>query len=482
MTTLAALPPSPVPAGAAPGTPAGSGPGGSDGGAFAGLLVAGAAAAAPASEPVVTEDVPADGDVAPHGEETVDGAAFPPVVEPSAAQIIVAAQVTPLGPMLANAPRLTPSYADPADAASSPTTGSVPASESALLVGDLGQSLAGVPDAGGRGVAASIPGTEPVTADGVPGGGFGDSTGVQGRGSDDPAVGGQSGSLTSEQPGTGHQGAGQQGSGHQGAGQQGGGQQGAGQQGAGLTAGTQPGAPSQDVQAAGAHPIDRQPADSQQGGAPATTQRTETQATGTQPTVAQTSAVPGVTGTGPATTTATTASASTAAANPVAGQVFPEVTRLVSRGDGTRRITLQLSPEALGDVRVVLTVRNGEVQVRMSGGEQAQQALLAGAPELHKLLDLAGATSSQIQVGSQSSTQDQSLDRSLDRSLDQALDQHTRQHAQDGELQQDHQSHRTAGTRDGDTSARDGAPRGTHSHPATNPGTRTRITGVDVTM
>jgi flagellar hook-length control protein FliK len=153
----------------------------------------------------------------------------------------------------------------------------------------------------------------------------------------------------------------------------------------------------------------------------------------------------------------------------VAGQVFPEVTRLVSRGDGTRRITLQLSPEALGDVRVVLTVRNGEVQVRMSGGEQAQQALLSGAPELHRLLDVAGATSSQIQVGSQSST---------------SLDQHTPQrdaHGQ-GALHEEHQGHRTAGTRDGDTSARDGAPRGTHPHPATNPGTRTRTTGVDVTM
>ena len=77
--------------------------------------------------------------------------------------------------------------------------------------------------------------------------------------------------------------------------------------------------------------------------------------------------------------------------------------------------------------------------------------------------------SSQIQVGSQSSTT--------------VLDQHTPQRDAQGQGEpRDHQNHRTAGTRDGDTSARDGAPRGTHPHPATNPGTRTRIAGVDVTM
>ena len=65
-----------------------------------------------------------------------------------------------------------------------------------------------------------------------------------------------------------------------------------------------------------------------------------------------------------------------------------------------RRITLKLSPEALGDVRVVLTVRHGDVHVRMIGSEQAQQALRAGAPELQRLLDAAPARrSSQVVVG-----------------------------------------------------------------------------------
>ena len=153
----------------------------------------------------------------------------------------------------------------------------------------------------------------------------------------------------------------------------------------------------------------------------------------------------------------------------VTGQVFPEVARLVSRGDGTRRITLKLSPEALGDVRVVLTVRDGDVQVRMIGSEQAQQALRAGAPELQRLLDLAGASSSSVIVGDQGSAPDPGqpgADRHLgDRPAD----------------------HRTAGTRDGYTSARDGSSRGPQQRSSTDPsairGDFTRaVPGVDVTM
>lgn len=163
----------------------------------------------------------------------------------------------------------------------------------------------------------------------------------------------------------------------------------------------------------------------------------------------------------------------------VTGQVFPEVTRLVSRGDGTRRITLKLAPEALGEVRVVLTVRQGEVHVRMSGGDQAQQSLLLGAHELHRLLDQVGATSSQIVVG------------------DRTSHDHNGRNPQDGGFTADGGSshhgshdHRTAGTRDGDTSARDGNHRDAHPRFSTDPaagthtggGTRTRLSGVDVTM
>ena len=153
----------------------------------------------------------------------------------------------------------------------------------------------------------------------------------------------------------------------------------------------------------------------------------------------------------------------------VTGQVFPEIGRLVSRGDGTQRITLKLAPEALGEVRVVLTVRDGDVQVRMIGSEQAQQALRAGAPELQRLLDLAGASSSQIIVGDQGSSPDAGLNSGNDR---------------------DQEDHRTAGTRDGDTTARDGSTRGPQSRPSSDPtatrGGTSTVTrthpGVDVTM
>jgi hypothetical protein len=173
-----------------------------------------------------------------------------------------------------------------------------------------------------------------------------------------------------------------------------------------------------------------------------------------------------------------------AASAGVTGQVFPEIARLVTRGDGTRRVTLKLTPEALGDVRVVLTVRNGEVHVRMSGSDAAQGALLQGAGELHRLLDRSGATTTHIVVGDRTATdpglggspQDNRTD--LSGSQDGTRDTTGRGSSDD----------RTAGTRDGATSARDGSSRGTHPRPSTDPaagiggGTRTPFTGVDVTM
>lgn len=92
------------------------------------------------------------------------------------------------------------------------------------------------------------------------------------------------------------------------------------------------------------------------------------------------------------------APAGTADASPVTRQVFPEVTRLVTAGNGTHRVTLSLQPEQLGEVRVTLTVRDGEVVVRMAAGDDAQRALLEGAPELRRILELTGATDTRIVV------------------------------------------------------------------------------------
>lgn len=92
------------------------------------------------------------------------------------------------------------------------------------------------------------------------------------------------------------------------------------------------------------------------------------------------------------------AAAEGARPGPVVAQVVPEVTRLVSRGDGVHRITMRLQPEALGAVRVTLTVRDGEVHVRLAAGEDARRALAEGAPELRRVLELAGVSDARVVV------------------------------------------------------------------------------------
>lgn len=85
-------------------------------------------------------------------------------------------------------------------------------------------------------------------------------------------------------------------------------------------------------------------------------------------------------------------------AQPVASQVSAEVTALMSRADGTHRIRLRLSPEALGEVSVVLTLRKGAVEVTLGAGARARLALEESSGELHRLLRLAGAQTTQVVV------------------------------------------------------------------------------------
>jgi hypothetical protein len=47
---------------------------------------------------------------------------------------------------------------------------------------------------------------------------------------------------------------------------------------------------------------------------------------------------------------------------------------------------------------VVLTVRDGAVHVRLAAGQEARAALLDGSPELHRLLERAGATETRVVV------------------------------------------------------------------------------------
>lgn len=101
----------------------------------------------------------------------------------------------------------------------------------------------------------------------------------------------------------------------------------------------------------------------------------------------------------PTSTMTENAAAPAPALTPVTDQVFEQVTSLTSRGEGTHRITLQLNPDDLGEVRVVMTIRDGAVHVRLAASERdARAALTEGSPELHRLLEATGATDAKVTV------------------------------------------------------------------------------------
>jgi hypothetical protein len=82
----------------------------------------------------------------------------------------------------------------------------------------------------------------------------------------------------------------------------------------------------------------------------------------------------------------------------VTHQVLDEIVRVAGTGDGTRRVTVRLQPEALGEVRVVLSVRDGALRVSLSAAGPAHHTLLEGAPELQRLLQAAGSPDARIIV------------------------------------------------------------------------------------
>jgi flagellar hook-length control protein FliK len=94
---------------------------------------------------------------------------------------------------------------------------------------------------------------------------------------------------------------------------------------------------------------------------------------------------------------ATTDVAPAKAPAPVSRQLFDTIEKLATAGNGTHRVTVRLDPGTLGEVRVHLTVRQGEVHVRLSAGAEARAALSTGAGELQRLLEGA-KPSSQVSV------------------------------------------------------------------------------------
>ncbi|MEI5675464.1 MULTISPECIES: flagellar hook-length control protein FliK [unclassified Nocardioides] len=129
--------------------------------------------------------------------------------------------------------------------------------------------------------------------------------------------------------------------------------------------------------------------------------------TGTAPSPTPTPSAPAVDATAAvalAPTVGTTAPAPTLTrgearpADAVPGQVFPEVVRLSQSGPGTHRVTLRLDPGTLGEVRVTLTVRDGEVQVRLAAQHDAREVLAQAAPDLRRLLEQSGSVDARVAV------------------------------------------------------------------------------------
>ncbi|HEY9564880.1 MAG TPA: flagellar hook-length control protein FliK, partial [Nocardioides sp.] len=96
-----------------------------------------------------------------------------------------------------------------------------------------------------------------------------------------------------------------------------------------------------------------------------------------------------------------TAPATTSQPNPVTTQVVDRIAEMVTSAGSTgeaHRVTLKLQPEALGDVRIVLTVRDGAVHVQLSAHEAAARTLVEDSPELRRMLDLLGTPDARITV------------------------------------------------------------------------------------
>jgi flagellar hook-length control protein FliK len=129
--------------------------------------------------------------------------------------------------------------------------------------------------------------------------------------------------------------------------------------------------------------------------APAAQPATQDAAPEAPTTTAPTAPVAGVAA--PTAASGTTDAAPAAAPAPVSRQLFDRIEKLATSGNGTHRVTVRLDPGTLGEVRVHLTVREGQVHVRLSAGAEAQAALSTGAGELQRLLEGAKA-SAQVRV------------------------------------------------------------------------------------
>ncbi len=201
------------------------------------------------------------------------------------------------------------------------------------------------------------------------------------------------------------------------------------------------------------------------------------------PTIAVTTVTPNA-------TVAAAAPATTAqAATPVV-QVATETVRMFQAGNGLHRVTITLNPESLGQVRVSLSVKDGQVSVRLAASESARHTLVEGAPELRRLLEAVGATDVRVVVRDLSGAETSrattwSFGQDPSASGQQGQGRSTGQDGLNGQPAGNGagaNSDQHAGTRAGST-ARDGSTDGSNPlrpDPVVTP--RTPSTGVDVTV
>jgi flagellar hook-length control protein FliK len=110
----------------------------------------------------------------------------------------------------------------------------------------------------------------------------------------------------------------------------------------------------------------------------------------------------GLPGSAPATApgaTPSVAPAPGARETPVAAQLAPQLAVLHNAPDGAQTMTVVLTPDALGEVTVQVTITDGTLDLVLRGAsEHGRQALADALPELRRELEAAGLSFSRLSV------------------------------------------------------------------------------------
>jgi len=84
---------------------------------------------------------------------------------------------------------------------------------------------------------------------------------------------------------------------------------------------------------------------------------------------------------------------------PVAAQLAPQLAVLRHAPDGSQTMTVVLTPDALGEVTVQVTITDGTLDLMLRGGsEHGRHALAEALPDLRRDLESAGLSFSRLAV------------------------------------------------------------------------------------